>query len=145
MHMLVDPVLCAWVPGWVVEQYERWNPDFRGAVRYALSLRRSDARGAPPRARSNAHLLRIVQRRMLQMQAARNKPKEESDASGSGSDERPDSVTSGDEDPAAAAARLREDNEIVRDPAPTLDGLDEAASAARDDWEGATPAQRLSA
>ena len=35
MEMLVDPMLVAWVPGWVVEQYERWNPDFRGTLRWA--------------------------------------------------------------------------------------------------------------
>ena len=33
MEMLVDPMLVAWVPGWVVEQYERWNPKFRGSLR----------------------------------------------------------------------------------------------------------------
>ena len=26
MEMLVDPLLCTWVPAWVLEQYERWNP-----------------------------------------------------------------------------------------------------------------------
>ena len=28
VEMLVDPMLSAWVPGWVVEQYERWEPVF---------------------------------------------------------------------------------------------------------------------
>ena len=36
MEMLVDPMLCSWVPGWVVEQYERWNPYFRPCLRNAL-------------------------------------------------------------------------------------------------------------
>ena len=36
MEMLVDPMLVAWVPGWVVEQYERWDPDFRKCVDIAL-------------------------------------------------------------------------------------------------------------
>ena len=29
LEMLVDPYLLAFVPGWVVEQYDRWNPFFR--------------------------------------------------------------------------------------------------------------------
>ena len=28
MEMLVDPMLSSWVPAWVREQYERWNPFF---------------------------------------------------------------------------------------------------------------------
>ena len=32
MEMLLDPVLVAWVPKWVVEQYERRNPAFRVMV-----------------------------------------------------------------------------------------------------------------
>ena len=35
-EMLADPMLLAWVPGWVVEQYERWNPYFRPCIRSAL-------------------------------------------------------------------------------------------------------------
>ena len=36
MEMVIDPMLLAWVPGWVVEQYERWNPYFRPCLRSAL-------------------------------------------------------------------------------------------------------------
>jgi hypothetical protein len=36
MEMLVDPVLRAWVPEWVVEQYERWNPFFRASLEEVL-------------------------------------------------------------------------------------------------------------
>jgi hypothetical protein len=36
MEMLVDPVLRAWVPDWVVEQYERWNPFFCAALEEVL-------------------------------------------------------------------------------------------------------------
>ena len=36
MEMLVDPVLSSWVPSWVVEQYERWNPFFRRCVDDAI-------------------------------------------------------------------------------------------------------------
>ena len=41
MEMLVDPMLMAWVPAWVREQYERRNPFFRACLRYTL---RSQAR-----------------------------------------------------------------------------------------------------
>ena len=36
MEMLVDPMLVAWVPAWVREQYERRNPFFRACLRQAL-------------------------------------------------------------------------------------------------------------
>ena len=36
MEMLVDPMLMAWVPAWVREQYERRNPFFRPCLRQAL-------------------------------------------------------------------------------------------------------------
>ena len=29
IEMLLDPVLSAWIPKWIVEQYERRNPAFR--------------------------------------------------------------------------------------------------------------------
>ena len=32
MEMLVDPMLKQWVPGWLVEQYERASPFFREAL-----------------------------------------------------------------------------------------------------------------
>ena len=35
MEMLVGPMLMCWVPDWVHEQYERWNPFFRPCVRQA--------------------------------------------------------------------------------------------------------------
>ena len=35
MEMLVDPMLMCWVPDWLHEQYERWNPFFRPCVRQA--------------------------------------------------------------------------------------------------------------
>ena len=36
LEMLVDPMLVAWVPTWVREQYERRNPYFRPCLRQAL-------------------------------------------------------------------------------------------------------------
>ena len=41
MEMLIDPVLAAWVPGWVVDQYDRQNAHFRGSVRWALKAKRA--------------------------------------------------------------------------------------------------------
>ena len=32
LEMLLDPVLKGWVPQWIVEQYDRRNPDFRKIV-----------------------------------------------------------------------------------------------------------------
>ena len=37
MEMLVDPLLSTWVPGWIVEQYRRWNEGFEGFVREVLA------------------------------------------------------------------------------------------------------------
>ena len=36
IEMLLDPVLSAWIPKWIVEQYERRNPAFRGIVEREL-------------------------------------------------------------------------------------------------------------
>ena len=51
---------------------------------------------------------------------------------------------SADEDPADAAARLREELEMVRDARPTADGVDELEPAAGE-WQRASLEQRLSA
>ena len=37
IEMLLDPVLSAWIPQWIVEQYERRNPAFRGIVERELT------------------------------------------------------------------------------------------------------------
>ena len=37
MEMLVDPVLSKWVPGWIGEQYRRWNEGFDVFVQEALA------------------------------------------------------------------------------------------------------------
>ena len=64
MEMLVDPLLVAWVPAWLVEQYERWNPYFRGAVRWALRQYAREASG-------NRRLLWIVRAKMQRRQERR--------------------------------------------------------------------------
>ncbi len=95
MEMLVDPVLGHWVPQYVCEQFERWNPFFRECLADALLygegeeqkrksawIERAVARGvsdevAQKRAeklprrkkkiKSNAQLLRVVRREMVRM------------------------------------------------------------------------------
>ena len=39
MEMLVDPVLLEWVPSWVREQFQRWNPDLQESL---LNVLRQD-------------------------------------------------------------------------------------------------------
>ena len=51
MEMLVGPMLSAWVPAWVREQYERWNP-FPGLVFAARCG--GTRRGATPRPRTRS-------------------------------------------------------------------------------------------
>lgn len=47
MEMLVDPVLVRWVPRWVVEQYERWNPKFREKLDQVLQRGKIRRGGVP--------------------------------------------------------------------------------------------------
>ena len=42
MEMLVDPMLVAWVPSWLCEQYEQRNPFFRACLRQALKTCNDD-------------------------------------------------------------------------------------------------------
>ena len=98
MEMLVDPMLVAWVPGWVVEQYERWKPKFRGMLRWAMGKHgakdarragtpRTDARRAgTPRTSTNAELLRLTRRAMIAVQEKREAEKAEGKAGGEDSD-----------------------------------------------------------
>ena len=58
LEMLVDPVLKAWVPKWIVEQYERKNPDFRALVKQFVSEDREDVL-------TNRALIRKVRRELL--------------------------------------------------------------------------------
>ena len=80
MEMLVDPMLVAWVPGWVVEQYERWNPKFRGTLRWA--------KGPPgaPRTSTNAELLRLTRWKMIDVQERRQAEKAKAKAGDEDSD-----------------------------------------------------------
>jgi len=106
----VDPVLVSWVPEWVVEQYERWNPYFRRCVKDALDhglpqfeewrrrtlrellLRQGDpedeaerrASRLRPRRRvwTNARLLTVVRRDMERLEEKAAAEKARGDAAG---------------------------------------------------------------
>ena len=67
------------------------------------------------------------------------------DADGSDKDGRPASDDSGDEDPAEAARRLREEIELVRDERPNADGVEQVEPCQGDAWDHLTLEQRLSA
>ena len=67
------------------------------------------------------------------------------DGDGSDKEGRPASEDSGDEDPAVAARRLREEIELVRDERPSADGVDQVEPCQGDAWEHQTMEQRLSA
>ena len=138
LEMLVDPVLVAWVPGWIVEQYERQNDYFRGSVRWALKEKRAHKIG------TNKTLLRRVLRRMLK----KAERKEEQDA-GSSSDGagkagqesgRESSSHASDVEPGAAADRP----ELIRDERPDEDEV-AGVEGADGGWNAVTVAQRLSA
>jgi len=114
MEMLVDPMLAAWVPGYVREQYERWNPFFRPTLRWALT-RGYAAQGVT----TNARLLKVVRVLMIDRFARHDAKRKlqglDEDGAGAASDEEepdPDAppVSAGeDEDPRDEAERLKED------------------------------------
>ena len=156
MEMLVDPMLVAWVPGWVVEQYERWNPKFRGTLRWALQDGATSGthRAGPPITRTNADLLRVTRRAMIAVQEKREADKakgkagdEDSDASsalGSGlGNESEEEDKKENEDPELAATVVAEDRGMVWEALPSADGPD--GGVGDDDWERAGVAERLSA
>ena len=105
MEMLVDPVLSTWVPGWVVEQYERANPFFRRVLR----------RLGEQRMASNRRLLLKTRREMVRRhQAEVSRVGAEGEAGESSDEESAGAEAGGDSDPEAGvedadelAARLR--------------------------------------
>jgi len=80
MEMLVDPMLVSWVPGWVVEQYERWNPKFRGTLRWAMG------QAEAPRTSTNAELLSLTRWKMIEVQERRQVEKAKAKAGEEDSD-----------------------------------------------------------
>ena len=110
MEMLLDPLLVAWVPGWVVEQYERWNPYFRGTARWAL-------RRYAPEDSGNRRLLWIVRGEMQRRQERRAAKDAAAKAAGEavappeeiGSGEEGGGDAPSDDDPGHAVAALGEE------------------------------------
>ena len=148
MEMLLDPLLVAWVPGWVVEQYERWNPYFRGTVRWAL-------RRYAPEDSGNRRLLWIVRGEMQRRQERRAAKDAAAKAAGEavappeeiGSGEEGGGDAPSDDDPGhavaalgeEAAARVEMEHEPVPGDHPMAGGLEDDA------WAQAGPAEQLSA
>ena len=152
MEMLVDPMLVAWVPGWVVEQYERWNPEFRGSLRWATGSHTDKRQGL--RTRTNVELLRVTRRKMVARHERRQAEKEsgktgdqDSGATSSGSgnvgSEGEEEEKEEEEDPELVAAALAEKKTMVWEPLPSADGPDGEVGGG--DWERASVAERLSA
>ena len=109
----------------------------------------------PKASQTNRRLLRLVRRRMVARFFRRqaDHPDEGADVAADGAESDDDgrdvqeelkSDESGDELPEDAAARLREEVEIIRDELPTADGMEQLAPG-RDVWDRATLEQRLSA
>ena len=158
MEMLVDPVLVAWVPSWVVEQYERWNPYFRDAVR-SVCLRGDTAeRGrrqelglaVKREVNTNRALLKAVRKEMIRMKekgAADGKLASATVANaleGGASSSAESSMR--EDDPAEVINRVAErEDELIRDerPEPTMDGHDPAGLEG--DWGHVDLAGRVSA
>jgi len=82
MEMLVDPVLVLWVPCWIVEQYDRWNPFFKESLDVVLGWKSMEKKG-------NSRVLRAVRR---VMEAAAKKQKR---VKGEGDDEGADQGSDG--------------------------------------------------
>ena len=159
MEMLVDPVLVAWVPGWVVEQYERWNPKFRGTLRWALqdNTTAGTHRARPPirpMIMTNADLLSVTRRTMIAAQEMREAEKskdkagdEDSDASSALSSRLWSESEQEEQEENAelemAATAVTEDKGMVWEALPSADGPD--GCVGDDEWERAGVAERLSA
>ena len=70
MEMLVDPVLAKWVPGWIKEQYRRWNEGFDRFVAEALDEDEAQVW-------SNRQVLRRVMQKLRQAGRKRARQAEE--------------------------------------------------------------------
>ena len=151
LEMLVDPYLVAFVPGWVVEQYERANRFFRGSLRKILRklpttatnkevLRRTkclmETRQERATARSSAEMAAAGDPRGLDAGS------ESEGSSGAGEDPELDVPV----DPTDAEAEAAPAVAILREPLPSAGDVGaEQGAAAGDDWARAGPAELLSA
>jgi hypothetical protein len=138
LEMLVDPVLAAWVPGWVVEQYERQNDHFRGSVRYALKEKR--ARRVATNKALLKHVLRRMVRKAKRVDADGCDAGSDSDGAGSNvaSSARMSCSDASGEDDRRGRGELLEDARPDEEDAADVEGADGG-------WGAMTMAQRLSA
>ena len=159
MEMLVDPVLVAWVPCWVVEQYERWNPYFRDAVRSvclrgdaADKQRRRDA-GLPLKrdVLSNRAMLLAALKEMTRMAEKGVVDGQISTSLGGDAEVDGDSSVAGssdhEDDPAGAVDRVMDQNDdgVIREDRPKLGGDGHDPADGDDAWANVSLAGRLSA
>ena len=151
LEMLVDPYLIAFVPGWVVEQYERANPFFRGSLRKVLRKLPVNATNAQVLQRTKC-LMEIRQERAAVRsladkvagveQQGLDHGSESRGSSGGGEDPELDAPI----DPAHVEAETAPAVAILREPLPSAgDGGAEDGGAADGDWARAGPAELLSA
>ena len=160
VEMLLDPVLKAWVPQWVREQFERRNPDFEKIVDEVL---REDGR----RVQSNRGVIVTVRRRLRlsARKAARRAAAQgggqkaagahESDgATDPSSGDDPAVSTDGSGDGGGAARDMLEDPQRepreakapwVQEPLPSADGFEGGDAEAEDEWARRNAEQRASA
>ena len=151
LEMIVDPILACWVPKWIVEQYERRNPDFRSVVEELLCkdtgrllTNRALLCAARKELRKRA---RRAQRALASGTTGENADGEGGSSSAPESEPRTSDAGSGD----AAAAPDVEDvpskvrsGPLIQEPMPTLDdGLD--LEVVDDAWGRRSVAERMSA
>ena len=140
MELLVDPLMCAWVPDWVVEQYERQNPHFRESARFAVAIDSVD---------SNKKLLAKTKILMCARQEASLEAQARVDGPG-GVDSDPGDAGShpasdGDDvDPERIAAMAAEPIALHHDPLPSASS-GETRGEMQDHWGGVTLGERVSA
>ena len=140
MEMLVDPILVEWVPNYVREQYERWNPYFGQCLRAALdrgsaeanaqlreswklafmesgcsdeeATEKAEAKSLPGKLKSNRKLLAHVRREMVKLHERALLEKRESALEEEPDDDGApgDASSESDEDPEIAAARAQDED-----------------------------------
>jgi len=155
MEMLVDPVLCGWVPAPVVEQYERQNPHFRASLRAVLRRKIPKEGGRVLRPPSTNRKLLLLARSLMKRRAERASQKLAAAASEGSSAESgldgavEDCSGESDDNPdvaAAAAAEALGAPEMDREERPSFaDGAAADDAVVGDVWASATAAHRVSA
>ena len=149
LEMLVDPYLLAFVPGWVVEQYERGNPFFRGSLRKVLRKVSDSAANAVVLRRTKclmeARRERAVARAEADKAAGVDREGEESGSDPGASSDGEDPELDAPIDPRDVDAEAAPAVAMLREALPSAGegGLEDGS--ARDDWARAGLAELLSA